>query len=221
MSTRFLPTQESALNTWLQNFSTKVSAGPAAYGLSPTDAATIAAAVAAWKNAYETASSPATRTSGAVVAKRGEKKNVVKIVRGYAGMVRSNDSVSSELKLNLGLRLRARRGSPVPVPADAPALALRHMGTGVHELRAGTVNAAPRRGKPPWATALMVYRAVGEDPVSRAEEAQFLTLVTRARFTSTFDHAQRGQTATYFARWINTKGEPGPWSNAMTAAIAA
>ena len=221
MSTRFLPSREDALNTWLQNFSTKISADPAAYGLTPTDAADIAAVVAAWRTAYQTAIAPTTRTRGAVATKRGAKKNVVKIVRGFAGMVRSNDSVSSELKIGLGLKLRARRGSPVPVPADAPALALHRMGTGVHELRALRSGETLRSAKPYGVASLMVYRAVGEGAVNSVQDAQFLTLVTRTRFTSTFEHSQRGQTATYFARWISTRGEPGPWSTGMSAAIAA
>jgi hypothetical protein len=221
MSTRFLPTQESVLNSWLANFGTKISASPGTYGLKPADAASIAAAVAAWKTAYETASSPATRTRGAVAAKRGEKKSVVALVRGFAGMIRSDDAVSSELKIGLGLKLRARRGSPTPTPTSAPALALHRMATGVHELRALRSGESLSSAKPHGVASLMVYRAVGEHVVTRAEEAQFLTLVTRTRFMSTFDHAQRGQTATYFARWINTKGEPGPWSVAMSAAIAA
>lgn len=221
MSTRFLPTQEGALNNWLQNFSTRISASPGTYGLKPADAASIAAAVAAWVLAYQTAVAPSTRTRGAVAAKRIEKKNVVAVVRGFAGVIRGDDSVSGELKINLGLRLRPRRGAPVPAPADAPALALHRMGTGVHELRARRSGESTSSAKPYGVASLMVYRAVGEGAARGVEEAQFLTLVTRARFTSTFERAQRGQTATYFARWINTKGEPGPWSNAMSAAIAA
>lgn len=221
MSTRFLPTRESDLNTWLGNFSAKISASPASYGLKPGDAAVIAAAVAAWDLAYETAASPATRTRPAVAAKRGQKKTVVGVVRGYAGMVRSNDAVSDELKINLGLRLRARRGAPVPVPETFPALSVHRIDTGVHQLRAVRAGLAPGAGKPGGAAALMVFRAVGQGPARTPGEAQFLTLVTRTTLTSTFEHAQRGQTATYFARWVNTKGQPGPWSLAMSAAIAA
>lgn len=38
---------------------------------------------------------------------------------------------------------------------------------------------------------------------------------------SAFTAADRGKTATYFARWVNAKGEPGPWSQALSIAIAA
>jgi hypothetical protein len=221
MSTRFLPTRESELNNWLNNFSTKVSAAPATYGLSPADAAEIAAAVTDWRKAFETASSPATRTRPAVEAKRERKRTVVGVVRAFAAQVRQDASVSDELKINLGLKLRPRRGSPVPAPRSAPVLALVEVRIGQHELRAGDQETGPRRAKPAGVASLMVFRAVGEEPARSPQDAAYLTLVTRTAFTSTFTRADNGKTATYFARWINTKGEAGPWSLGMTAAVAA
>lgn len=221
MSIRFLPTQEAVLDNWLENFSAKVSAGPASYGLSSGDAASIKAAVDSWHAAFEVAASLVTRTRGAVAAKRGEKKNVVKVVRSFAARVRSDGTVSDALKINLGLRLRAPKGSPVPVPPTAPTLSVRRIDMGTHQLWAGDAEATTRRGKPAWAAGLMVFRAVGDEPTHRPDGAQYLTLVTRTSFMSTFTHADRGKTASYFARWINAKGEAGPWSTASIAAIAA
>jgi hypothetical protein len=33
--------------------------------------------------------------------------------------------------------------------------------------------------------------------------------------------ADSGNTAVYMARWINTRGEKGPWSEVITATVAA
>jgi hypothetical protein len=221
MSTRFLPTQESHLDNWLANFSAKTTASPASYGLSSGDASLIKVAVDAWHAAYLTAIAPTTRTAPAVAEKRVQKKNVVAVVRGYAGRVRSNSTVSRELQIGLGLKLRSAKGSPVPVPSTQPVLTVRRIDMGSHQMWAADIEAAPRRGKPAWAAGLMVFRAVGEEPTHRPQDAAFLTLVTKTSFVSTFAHADAGKTASYFARWINAKGELGPWSTASIAAIAA
>ena len=221
MSIRFLPTQEAVLDNWLANFSAKMSAGPATYGLSSGDAAEIKAAVDSWHAAFETALAPSTRTMPSVAEKRVQKKNVVRVVRSFAARVRSNGTVSDELKIHLGLRLRAPAGSPVPPPPTAPTLTVRRIDMGSHQMWAADIEAAPRRGKPAWAAGLMVFRAVGEEPTHRPQDAAFLTLVTKTSFVSTFAHADSGKTASYFARWINAKGELGPWSTASIAAIAA
>jgi hypothetical protein len=218
---RFLPTQESALDVWLANFSGLISAAPASYGLSPADAAQIAAAVADWHKAYLVATSPATRTASSVADKRGEKQHVVRVVRSFAARIRADESIGDDLKINLGLKLRPRRGEPVPTPAGVPVLAVRRLDIGVHELRAMDGDTRPSRGKPPRVASIMVYRAVGDTPARSPMDADFLTLSTRVAFASTFSHSDHGKTATYFARWINSKGEAGPWSIAMSAPIAA
>jgi hypothetical protein len=104
-------------------------------------------------------------------------------------------------------------------------LGLRKMDTWLHILDArDTVTG--RGGKPPRTAGLVVFRAVGEGSRARPDEPggatlTYLGLFTRPRFASEFTPAARGKTATYFARWINAKGEPGPWSFALSVAIAA
>jgi hypothetical protein len=149
------------------------------------------------------------------------------VVRRFAARIRSNDGVSDALKIDLGLIIRNTAGSPVPVPESKPVLSLRLMGQGVQHLRATDLLSPTRRGKPVGAAALVVFRTVADGAALRPEDdgsgngAAYLGIFTRPSFTSTFDRADRSKVATYFARWVNTKGEPGPWSQAMSVAIAA
>jgi hypothetical protein len=49
----------------------------------------------------------------------------------------------------------------------------------------------------------------------------FLTMTTRPSFRAEFKAGEGGKTAVYMARWINTRGEKGPWSEITTATVAA
>jgi hypothetical protein len=49
----------------------------------------------------------------------------------------------------------------------------------------------------------------------------FLTMTTKPSFRATFKPAEEGKTAIYMARWVNTRGEKGPWSEVATATVAA
>ncbi|HVU65222.1 MAG TPA: hypothetical protein VHC70_14665, partial [Phycisphaerales bacterium] len=111
-------------------------------------------------------------------------------------------------------------GTIIPPPASVPVLALRRSDPGAHALLAMD-GSSERAGKPDRVAALVVFRAVADGPVRRPEEGAYLGLFTRPRFASNVTAADRGKTATYFARWANAKGEPGPWSNALSVAIAA
>jgi hypothetical protein len=220
MSTRFLPVREAELVRWLANFSAPISASPATYNLSAGDAAQIAAAVGDFQTAFLIADAPATRTRTAVLEKNTQKKNVTAIVRRFAGIIRADVTIASADKLALGLVLRDTRPARVNPPETAPVLGVSRISTGMHALHAADENVSGR-GKPLRAAGVLVYRTVGDGSARYPEQATYLGMFTRTRFESPFTAADRGKFATYFARWVNAKGEPGPWSNALSVAIAA
>ena len=47
----------------------------------------------------------------------------------------------------------------------------------------------------------------------------FLTMTTRPTFRADFKPGEGGKTAVYMARWINTRGEKGPWSEITTCLL--
>lgn len=49
----------------------------------------------------------------------------------------------------------------------------------------------------------------------------FLTMTTRPSFLAKFKTGEGSNTAVYTARWVNTRGEKGPWSEITTATVAA
>ncbi len=49
----------------------------------------------------------------------------------------------------------------------------------------------------------------------------FLTMTTKPSFRAEFKAGEGGKTAVYMARWVNTRGEKGPWSEVTTATVAA
>jgi len=49
----------------------------------------------------------------------------------------------------------------------------------------------------------------------------FLTMTIMPTFRAEFKPSEGGKTAVYTARWINTRGEKGPWSEIATAMVAA
>ncbi|MBK8269966.1 MAG: hypothetical protein IPK83_17380 [Planctomycetes bacterium] len=50
-------------------------------------------------------------------------------------------------------------------------------------------------------------------------EFDFHSLATRTPAFVEFAPANGGQTAHYVARWLSTRGQPGPWSATMSATV--
>lgn len=215
------PNRESDLDAWLLNFKTLIAATPTNYGLVAADATSITNAFNSWHAAWVAAVSDGTRSKLTIQTKNEQKANVLFVVRGYMGTILANRAVSNTLKMGLGLHVRDTVPTPVPPPSTRPELAVVKTGAGFQTVTATDEATPSKRARPAGSVGLLIYRAVAEDAVSTPASAQFLTFVGKAAAQSNFTAADRGKTATYFARWTNARGEVGPWSDGVSAPIAA
>jgi len=55
---------------------------------------------------------------------------------------------------------------------------------------------------------------------SDVSELDYLGTNTRSPFSTTFEGKNAAKNVYYWLRWVNTHGEPGPWSRNITAMIA-
>lgn len=215
------PTADGPLDAWANNFKTLIAATPTNYGLVAADGTAITNSYNSWHTAYLAAVNPTTRTRATVATKNTQKTAVLGVVRGYATTIRANMAVSDALKIGLGLHVHDAQPTPVPPPSTYPMLSIAGMGQGNQTLRAADQLTPSKRARPTGTAGLLVFRAVGTTPATEPTQAAFLSFVTRAEFVAHFDAADNGKTATYFARWTNSKGEVGPWSPAASMPIAA
>ncbi len=65
--------------------------------------------------------------------------------------------------------------------------------------------------------------APGSRPLCRVDSSEltFLAVDTRAPYLSEYPGGDGGKMAHYMLRWINTRGETGPWSETVSATIGA
>jgi hypothetical protein len=225
MARPYIPNADSAFDAFANSFAARIAADPAAYGLSAGDAAAISAVVGAWEAAYRVAAAPSTRTQPAVLQKDEARRAAERTIRGFASRIRVNDDIPSDRKAALGIRPVPRSYARVQPPQSAPTLTVTEIGAARHTLIArdrGDVGGGPSESrKPPGAIGLLLFRIVADEPVRTPDKAEFLGFVTRGLVESLFTTADRGKTATYFARWTNAKGQMGPWSVPSVVAIAA
>lgn len=217
----YLPSRDAELGQWAGNFSALISAAPGMYGLQEGDAANIAAYVNAFNAALAVVANPAAKTKATVAAKDGARAAMLEIVRPYAVRVRDNLGVSNADKAALRLTIMDQTKTPVPPPVTLPLLNVLAATRGAHLLRYSDSAAPDRRGKPAGAVGLQLFVAVAGGSVNDPTIAAFRSLVTRQPYAVSYVSADNGKIATYFARWQNSKGQVGPWSNALAFTIVA
>jgi hypothetical protein len=73
--------------------------------------------------------------------------------------------------------------------------------------------------KPVHVIGFEIWRRTGGDTEPSYEEMQFVEMATRTPHTVEYASAQRGLMVWYATRWINTRGETGPWSEIVSAIV--
>ena len=118
----YLPARQAKFDQWLVNFSKQTSASPYAYGLTNTDAATIAQLAAQWSAAYQPVTSNATKTAQAVAAKDEARVIVTAQIRTFAQAIANNPGVAAWNKVGLRLNPRTSPWSGITAPTTRPTL---------------------------------------------------------------------------------------------------
>lgn len=221
MGANYLPSQENALDAWLNNFKTLIAASPTTYGLVAGDATALTAAFTSWHAAFLAATNPPTRTKSTVETKNIQKANILGLVRNYAATIRANIAVAPGAKIDLGLHVKDVMPTPVPPPATQPVLTITEPMRGAQALKIRDAVGGDRRAKPAGAAGVLLFRNVGTEAVTDYNQCAFMIFSGKTDLMAEFAPADNGKVATYFARWTNSKGEMGPWSPGVSMQIAA
>ena len=223
MSKNYLPDKDNDLGPWVNTFTTYAGDHLAALGLTVDQLDQISGAATEYQNALaaHTAAAAAART--ARQAKDLAKKSLTGSIRSLVKQLQANPNLTNTQREALGISLRddTRTTHNPPVSSPDPRVrTIKHLGHIIGFLDSDTEKAA----KPAGVDAAEVYMAiVPADAPAPADYSQyaFVGLATRSTFTLGFEPADASKRAYYLARWVNGKGQYGPFGTATSATIAA
>jgi hypothetical protein len=219
MAAPYIPPRDVDLIDWGSNFAGLITATPAAFGLTPTDASTIQAAFDAYDAAYALAVAPTTRTPVTVADKNTAKFTFIGIARTYAAQIRLNPGVTNPNKTALGLNLVNNVPSPIPAPTGFPIITFVGATPGEHTLRFADSTTPDSKAKPQGVTNMQLFVGVSTIALVDPADCSLYSTPTRVPLAVTFNPADAGKLATYFGRWATRKGLVGPWSAAVSAVV--
>ncbi len=135
--------------------------------------------------------------------------------------VQANPAVDAAAKTGAGLPVHKTTNTPASIPTTAPVL-YKVDSTHLLQLLWFSDAATPgSKAKPAGVTMLEIRESLvaagGPAPVDAAA-MPFLANETKMPHRNDLTAADLGKTAYYAARWVNSKGDPGPWS-AITGTI--
>lgn len=216
----YVPPRDTDFNSWVNNFSTRITATPALYGLSSGDAVNISTVVSAWNSAYGLVTSPTTKTATTVGLKNTAKINCLAVVRPYAQNISLNAGVASGDKIALGLNPRTSTPTPISPPDSVPVLLVQAAGNLSVTLRYRDSAASPSVKAKPYGAILCELRAgVFSAPPSGPEVIPFFSCQTKSPFVVPFVSDDGGKQAYFAARWRLRNGGVSDWSSVITFTV--
>jgi hypothetical protein len=221
MAVSYIPTRDTDLDDWANNFQTRIAASPGTFGLITADATAITAAYTSWHAAYLVAIAPSTRTPVSISAKDDQKVGLLDILRPYAVTVSLNAGVTAADKIAVGVNPRTSGLTPVAAPTSVPVLSLIGATFLQHLLRYRDTGApSTSRSKPVNVTQIQIFAATSMTVISDPSTLPLKIIATKVPVTVTWDSSERGKTAYYAARWQTRRGLFGPWSDISAIVVA-
>ncbi|MDR2927269.1 MAG: hypothetical protein LBV41_03570 [Cytophagaceae bacterium] len=215
----YIPRQDAKFNDWQTNLINIVASERDNWGIGDEEFNGVQDLQNSWNEKYAIASNQHNRTEADVTAKAKARTDYEKELRTFVKRhLAFNANVSDTDRDRMGLTVSSGTRKNAPVPATAPTATVDFSTRLRHSIHFRD-NAAPGKGKPAKVHGCEIWSKIGDAPVNESELV-FLGVDTQTPYTVIYQGDQQGKTVHYWLRWVNTRGECGPWSAPVSAVIA-
>jgi hypothetical protein len=215
----FIPTEDEDFNVFINTFVNYVAAHAPNLGVPSATATGLSNGLLVWTDslaAHETAQIAAT---SARTTKDSARDALTIITRTTARSIQANPTVPDEVRTLMGLPVRDDARARPPVPATRPVGQVETSERFQHTIHWRDESSPNPKAKPAGVRGAEIWAFIGPKPPTDPAHAHFVALDTASPYMLVHEAADVGKLAHYLLRWVNTRGEPGPWSETISAAI--
>ncbi len=206
MSKPFYDLSDTDLLAWSNNFSQRLTATPAAFGITAPQALAYAQNNASFVVALNAWREPITKTPIASANKKAARQTLLMMAKYLVNSINSNPSITDAQRDELGIRAR-KKPSPIPAPSVSPLIDIESVSGRTVSIRLH--GDAARRGRPRGVQGAGVFTAIGETAPVEIEQWKFEGLTTKTKFEITFPESASAGTVWITANWYNERGQTG------------
>lgn len=216
----YIPSGDGEFDDFATNFVTYVGGHLGDFGLVLGDMAAVNAAIILWNTAYPAVEPAFNIYSATVQTKETARGGLEGAIRALVGVVQAKGAVVTPAsKTAARIPVADTTKTPVPPPTSRPIVRVEVSGPRTHKLSWVDENTPNSIAKPKGVYGLEIHLFVGTAPPTSASQMHQITTDTKTPYLYEFDAADAGKTAYYWCRWVNTKGEVGPWCVMVSATI--
>ena len=216
----YIPPQDADFDAWQINFLTYANANLAGLGLVAADVNPLNTASGTWTAAYQAHVAAQASAESATQGKKVARTSFVALIRALVARLQASPQVDDAERGALGITVPGGPGIPGGPPTTRPLLTV-ECGRLQHTLGFMDESTPGKKAKPPGVMGAEIWVKIGSPPPTDVGEMDFLALDTRTPHVAVYGGADGNKIAYYWARWVKTTGEKGPWSEMASATIGA
>jgi hypothetical protein len=223
-SNDIIPAKDIDFNDWQNKFYTRVQANLTAWGIPSWAFNPLTPLKMEWDASWLIAGDKKNRNSGDVARKNAAYKKYVAGLRTFmAACITYNPLISDEARTELDLPIHDKELTPAPVPGTTPKVET-HAGFGnqiiVRYEQTGFGEGSTKfRAKPPHVHHMEFRYKIGGPPPASPSDCGETELISKIPYKINFNSTDSGKTLYWYARWVNTRNQPGPWTHVYASIV--
>jgi len=217
MGSDYIPPADADFHTWFGNFNDYATGNAAALGLTPDQTTALTNVYNVWKTAFPAHTTAQAAAGAAKTNKDQARDGAETVLRPLVQQLQASPTVTNDQRKKMKITVRATTRTASTAPTSAPVATvdtsqrLRHL--------ISYKDSAGNRAKPPGVAYCEIWSKVGAPAPTDIGQMTYLGNASKTPQLEEYTAAQAGQMATYWLRWVSTRGEKGPWSEPVSATI--
>jgi len=217
----YIPASDAEFNAWQANFVNYANLNLANLGLVILDLTSIFSAQAAWTPSLTAHIAAQANAQSARATKDANRTALEVLIRALVRRLQASPSVSDAEREALGITVPDTGATAAATPTTRPICQVDTAQRLQHTIDFTDESTPTRKAKPAGVLGAEIWVKIGPTPPVDPGELTFLAVDTRSPYTRDYPGSEGGKQAHYMLRWVNTRGETGPWSETATATIGA
>ncbi len=215
-----IPRPDAEFDVWQKENLQYVETNAKKWGIPDAEITKLKERQSNWEPAFEKADNIENRTRANVLAKNEIREDYEKNWRYFINtFIRVNPKITDDERLIMGIHPKKHSRTPIPVPETAPEGRIDFSVRLQHKIFFHDSSTPNSKAKPKGVHGCQIWMKLGEEAPVKENDLTFVAMDTSSPYTVKFDGDDSGKKAYYWLRWVNSKGEPGPWSAEIHAVV--
>ena len=216
----WIPRTDAALNTFVANMTNVMSGTPANWGLTAGQVSDIEDDYNPWLSAVNTTNAAQAALHASVTNQATLRAALEATLRATNAIVQATPTVTDANKELAGFPVRDTTPTRAPVATTGVMIVSAvAMGALTQVVDFRDQSTPDTRAKPPGQKYAEIRAQVGGTVPLNGDTMETLGLDGRTPYTAVFEAGDENKVVYYCARWINTRGEPGPWGPVFMSTV--